>query len=151
MICKQCGSALTDVLADDDMFCDDCWECYNLSIYRCFSFATIYDAESGVRLSYGGSVNNACAERRALWKLDAAFTSVPKIVVVARIRKNRKDTKMSFGNSKPCAQCIIAMQMYNIVRVYYSTNKDCFTVCNNISTLSNDYYTKSKSIILFDP
>ena len=131
--CEQCGKrcniSVNETCEYEGTYCFDCWELDTLKSFRCYSFAIVYDAESGKRLSFAGSIYDACAERRALWKLDHGDMSVPKIIIVGRIRKNRNDKKISFGNSKPCHQCIIAMQMYNVVRVYYSYGKQLFLKC----------------------
>ena len=134
---------------DGTFYCDLCWEIYALKSYRCYTFAVVYDAESGQRLSIGSSISNTgCAERQALWKLHSDNMLCPKVVVVARLRKNRNDTKMSLGDSKPCGFCIMSMTMYNVVRVCYSAKevKGNF-VWTDIENLTNDYLSKSKVLV----
>ena len=149
-VCQECGKDCDTITSEcdgnNDRYCFDCWEIDILKSFRCYSFAIVYDATSGERLSFAGSIYDSCAERRALWKLDNTHMSVPKVIIVGRIRKNRNDKKISFGNSKPCHQCIIAMQMYNVVRVYYSFGKQLF-MRSNVSEMSNSYTTESDIII----
>ena len=69
---------------DGDAYCDVCWQWFNLKRTRCFSFAAVYDSESGRLLSTDASnVGVGCAERMALWKLSDEHVSTPKVVVVA--------------------------------------------------------------------
>ena len=147
--CIQCGEEGAGRCgADYGFYCDACWDDHDfyatLRSYRCISFAAVYDLTTGVRLTVGASVDNHCAERGALWKIDDV--ACPKAVVVCRYRKNRRNTRASFGGSKPCAQCILAMQMYNVVRVCYTDGKDSF-VWADVDGLHNDYETCSKCIV----
>jgi cytidine deaminase len=144
-MCVECGDVNLGHCNDYGLFyCNDCWEYYWLDSYRCFTFAAVYDARNGKRLSTGGSIHKACAERQALWKLHD-FDS-PKAIVVCRIRKNRNNTKLSFGSSKPCAQCILSMQMYNVQHVCYSTDKNHFE-WSKVDYLSTQYHTKCMTIV----
>jgi hypothetical protein len=98
-------------------------------------------------LAKAGSIGG-CAERNALWKLAPEHMTNPKSLVVSRIRKDRNYKNMTFGDSKPCQSCIIAMQMYNVERVCFSINKTDF-LWTRVSDLTTDLTTKSKTIIRF--
>ena len=144
--CLACSSnEFGYVDTNEQFYCNSCWEDHKLFSYRCFSFAAVYDLNTGKRLSTGGSVNSACAERQALWKLGVDFHT-PKVIVVSRIRRNRNNKKTNMGGSKPCSQCIISMNMYNVQRVCYSGTGDKFT-WENVSEIKNDYKTKCNVIL----
>lgn len=147
MKCVDCDAVAHRVYSDGKAYCDTCWEYYDLMSYRCFTFAAVYDISSGKRLSVGSSISHTgCAERQALWRLSSDDFEKDKGIVVCRIRKNRNDTKQSFGMSKPCKQCIIAMQLYNVTRVCYSISKHDFS-WQTVAELTNEYSTKSNVIV----
>lgn len=144
--CVSCDKDSKGDYDENDIFyCNDCWLCHTLMSYRCYTFAAVYDAQSGEQLGIGGSINDTCAERQALWNTDDILSE--KIIVVCRIRKNRKDTKMSFGSSKPCAQCILAMQLYNVKQVCYSVKETKDFKWETVDNMSNNYCTKSNAIV----
>ena len=45
---------------------------------------------------------------------------------------------MTLGTSKPCAQCIRSLQLYNVMRVCYSDGADAF-VWEDVDTMTNAY------------
>lgn len=147
--CVQCQTFAEGIPIADQFYCEDCKATLDLfadlNVTRCFSFAAVYDIATGKRLSIGAShVGTGCAERHAMWKLDDA-ANVPKSMVVSRIRRNKG--RITFGMSKPCAQCILAMPFYNIQRICYSERgKDSFTWIDT-SDLKNEYETCSRVII----
>jgi cytidine deaminase len=144
--CKSCCQYLPGKEAIDAFYCSSCWEIYDINQYRCFSFAMVYDMHEGTNLSFGSSIySEGCAERSALWKLDPDDAR-EKLMIVARIRRNANDRKMSFGNSKPCSQCILAMQMYNVKEVLYSHNKQGF-VHEQVNGMNNSYTSKGMTIV----
>jgi hypothetical protein len=124
--------------------CDDSQEVRLVSSYRCFSFAIVYN-EDGKRLAIGSSIHKSCAERNALWKVNDIMCK--KHIVVCRIRKNRNDKKASFGISKPCQQCIVAMQLYNVEKVSYSVDKDIFSQWTDVNELKTAYNTQCDTIV----
>ena len=118
-VCTGCAAdADGRVTADGDFYCHECWEVYDASFFRCMTLCAVYDS-TGKRLTFATSVQG-CAERAALWKLKGDLVNAPKILVAARIRKTAKG-RMTFGNSKPCMYCVMALKMYNVERVSYST------------------------------
>lgn len=143
--CDAQGSCGRDLL----FYCHGCWDEYEfyqtLRSYRCITFAAVYNLDTGKRMGIGAAVDNHCAERDALWKLDDI--DVPKAIVVCRYRKNRNNTRASTGDSKPCAQCILAMQMYNVKRVCYSMGADDYRWMD-VDRLQNDYETRNKCIVV---
>lgn len=106
---------------DGDFYCNDCWEFYDATYYRCITACCVYDMQ-GQRLSSSTSIKG-CAERSALAKLSDADIDKPKTAVVARIRKS-SNLRSTFGNSKPCMYCIAALKSHNVVRVAYSVRED---------------------------
>ena len=149
--CDGC-CIFTDVKMGDDenMYCYECWNFYELRNTRCFTFAALYDMHTGKRiLTEASHIRSGCAERMAMWKLPSNHhcDNIPKIAVVARVRRNRNNKKMTFGNSKPCQQCIQAMPFYNIERVCYSTLSGF--VWENVKDLRNDYFSCSPVIVKF--
>lgn len=150
--CEQCDkdSELT-MGADLKYYCNQCWEFEELKHTRCFSFSVIYN-ENGEKISCGSShIGIGCAERVAMWKLDDLKLSEPKILIVARIRRNRNNKKLSFGKSKPCKECITAMHFYNIKRIGYSNGKNLngqeIFEWVNLNNLHNTYSSCSKVIV----
>lgn len=148
-ICEECNSDDYVTCGNDfNFYCNECFEYEELRNTRCFSFSVIYD-EHGKKITWGYSrIGFGCAERVAMWKLDDS--AIPHILVVARIRKNRQN-KISFGVSKPCKECIIAMHLYNIKRICYSTGKNEYGKeifeWIDLENLSNTYSSCSKVII----
>lgn len=134
---------------DHEFYCDVCWDAYEeqkqVQDFRCYTFANVYDIETDQLMSCGSSVQNVCAERNALWKLRGDAMIRPKTMIVVRVRKNRKDTKQSLGTSKPCKQCILAMQCYNVVSVSYS-NGATFKFEETMH-MTTDYSTKSQVLL----
>jgi hypothetical protein len=131
---------------DGSMYCESCWGWYSLRETRCFSLAALYDAETGRLLSTGASdIGVGCAERVALWRLKDEEVERRKILVVARIRRNRKNKTMSFGTSKPCKQCICAMSFYNVDRVCYSAASGF--VWDSAAAMQNEYTSCSPVIV----
>lgn len=145
--CEECKEFTNVYMGDDDnMYCDACWKWYDLQNTRCFSFAAVYDSETGKLLTTDASdIGVGCAERMAMWKLKDEDISTSKIIVVARIRRNRNNKKMSFGNSKPCKQCIQAMSFYGIQRVCYSAGTEF--KWEDVSSIMNDYTSCSRVIV----
>lgn len=148
--CEECGRGAEGWCDhESSFFCHECWRDYDfyetLRSYRCVTFAAVYNLETGERMSTGGSVEKRCAERDALWKIEDV--AVPKAIVVCRHRKNRNNTRASTGGSKPCAQCILAMQMYNVQRVCYSVGKDEY-MWVDVEGLRNAYTTCNKCIVV---
>ena len=143
--CDGCGVVATVHMGDDlNMYCDECWRWHELQSVRCFSFAAIYDLQTQTRLSSDASdLGIGCAERLALWKLKTEDMCTPKLLVVARIRRNRD--KISFGGSKPCKQCIQAMAFYGVARVCYSS-KTGF-VWEDAAALANEYTSCSNVLV----
>ena len=142
--CIDCGDVCKGALYEGELYCITCTEYYEMANTRCFSFAAVYDMQTGKLLSVGASrIGTGCAERQALWKLDDQ-DNVPKSVVVCRVRRSRRG-KISFGTSKPCAQCILAMQFYNVVNVCYS-GLDEFT-WDNLNDMHNEYTSQSNVLI----
>lgn len=140
--CDGCGELATVHMGEDfNMYCDACWRWHELQSVRCFSFATLYDLETGQRLSFDASdIGIGCAERLAMWKLQKEDMCTPKAVIVARIRRNRE--KITFGDSKPCKQCIQAMAFYGVERICYSTKtgfkwEDAGAMANEYTSCSN--------------
>lgn len=149
-VCAECGGVCTngDVCDEGVFYCTRCWDedelLCELRSYRCVTFCALYDLTTGERLGIGGSVRNSCAERNALWTLDDIST--PKAVMVCRIRKNRKNTRWSLGMSKPCRQCILAMHMYRVERVCFSTGADSYEWVD-LDALTTDYRTVCDTIV----
>ena len=148
--CEECNTFAEVHMGDDgNMYCDECWKFYNLRNTRCFSFAALYDKHTGKRIVTDAShIGSGCAERMAMWKLpfeQEESIATPKIAVVARIRRNRNNKKMTFGTSKPCQQCIQAMPFYNIERVCYYTPSEF--VWENVASMKNDYTSCSPVIV----
>jgi hypothetical protein len=67
-LCDQCGRDDQVGYADAcsrEFYCSDCWLYDELKNTRCFSFARIYDMETGKALAIGASrVGVGCAERQ---------------------------------------------------------------------------------------
>ena len=147
--CEECHTSSEVSMGNDgNMYCDECWNFYGLRNTRCFSFAALYDSSTGKRIVTDGSqIGFGCAERMAMWKLPFNHNDTPKIAVVARIRRNRNNKKITFGISKPCQQCIQAMPFYNIERVCYSTPSGF--IWENVQSLKNDYTSCSPVIVKF--
>ena len=144
MECSKCD--MGHVCASDlNFYCNECHRMYTeLSMTRCFTFCAVYCAETGRKLSSGFSqVHYACAERTALWKLDDE-DNIPKVLVVCRVRRNKN--RITFGDSKPCKQCICTMHFYNVQRVAYSQKKNRFQ-WTDLNNLENTYSTDSKLIL----
>ena len=145
--CDECNKEKEGPLGDP-FYCHDCWEEDNmfssLKSFRCFTFAAVYSLKTGERLGVGASIGT-CAERDALWKIDDVDT--PKAVMVCRLRKNRNDRNTTYGGSKPCSQCIVTFQFYNVQRVCYSENGGTFC-WDDVSTLTNDYKSQCDTIVL---
>ena len=145
--CREASGGWPD--SAGDFYCSVCWRqdalFDSLRSYRCFTFCVVYDARTLRRLSVGGSVNDVCAERNALWNLASDHVSTPKVLVVCRLRRS-KGRRRTLGYSKPCAQCICAMQLYNVSRVCFS-GKDRDFVWHDVSSLTSDYFTKSQTIV----
>ena len=114
--CSACNEPSDDGAIGDDLdyYCNDCWCIHS---FRCFTMCALYDLH-GNRLSFATSVGG-CAERTALWKLNDVHMQIPKIAVVARIRKN-SSSRITYGHSLPCSFCSTSLKLYNVVRVAYS-------------------------------
>lgn len=145
--CDECG--VDDVGAPDPFgihYCNQCWHTEevfdNLRRYRCFTVCAVYRLSDGARLAVGGSMGH-CAERDALWR--CAFDPCPKALVVARVRKNRNNTKWSFGDSKPCQQCLWTMALCNVQRVCYSDAFDW----TDTGAVHNEYRSFSNVVLRF--
>ena len=147
--CTDCKEWRPGQLYEDgNVYCDTCWEYYELKNTRCFSFAAIYDSSTGDLLTVASShIGTGCAERRAMWRLKEQDISSAKSIVVCRIRRNRNNRTMTFGMSKPCAQCICAMHIYNITEVSYSEIGNSFTAFIQLHELHNTYSTASKVVV----
>ena len=89
--CEECSKNDNIVPGEDlKLYCADCWEYYELQNTRCFSFAVIYEANSGKQISFGSSnIGHGCAERMALWKMNVGDQS-DKVLCVARIIKKEE-------------------------------------------------------------
>lgn len=143
--CEQCDNEAISPVVQGMGYCADCWDFDELQYTRCFTFAVVYD-HNGHKLAIGKSeVQKGCAERNALWRLPLDAICTPKMIVVARLRRNRNG-HLSFGNSKPCKQCIQAFSFYNVTRVCYSTDKSTF-VWKDPCTLTNSYASYSQVIV----
>ena len=146
--CTECEDDADGLVTKKGLFfCHTCWQkeaevFESLEGFRCFTFCAVYNESTGEKMGIGGSMN-FCAERDALWKIDDVQQR--KIVVVGRIRKNRNNKRWSFGDSKPCNQCIVAMKFYNVVRICYSSGSSW--VWTNIDDLHNDYRTNCDVIV----
>lgn len=143
-MCEECEED-SEGPPSEPFYCHTCWNeyhtCSSLHTFRCFTFAVLYSERTGKRLGMAGSTDH-CAEREVLWKVDDI--TEPKVVVVSRCRRNRNG-KLSFGNSKPCEQCILALQMYNVTRVCYS-KKERFE-WEDVSSLANTYRSGCDTIV----
>lgn len=147
--CDECDTVTTVFMAPNDTYyCGSCWKWHEMRNTRCFTFAAAYDETTCHLLgTASSSAGVGCAERILLWNLSDELISTPKVLIVARIRRNRNNKKMSFGGSKPCNQCIQAMHFYGVTRVAYS-NGDSFT-WSDLQSLHNEYKTYSASIVLY--
>lgn len=132
--------------ASKDCYESLCKEISLLQFYRCFSFALVLHASTHDILSFGSSLGKTCAERKALWNLDPSYFALEKYIIVFRVRKCRKNTQLTFGSSKPCAQCIVALNLFGVNKVYYSKVNSGFE-CENVCTMCNEYNTKSRVIV----
>ena len=146
--CTDCNEWKVGRRYGDGIYCDTCWEYYELQDTRCFSFAAIYDSNTGRLLTVGSShIGTGCAERRAMWRLEEDDILIEKTIVVCRVRRHRNNKRMSFGMSKPCTQCISAMHMYNMTKIAYSDTKDAFTTFIDLNDLCNTYQSASKIVV----
>lgn len=149
--CSLCDAFESGSVSPEDgqFYCDVCWDVYEeqkrVEDFRCYTFAKVYDVETDQLISCGSSVDHACAERNALWKLRGDAMTRPKSMIVVRVRKNQNNTKQSLGMSKPCKQCILAMQCYNVVSVSYS-NGSTFKF-EETTHMTTDYATKSPFLL----
>ena len=147
MECEVCSNEAVPPIVRGIGYCSDCWDLDELHNTRCFTFAAVYDA-TGFRLCVGQSkIGECCAERDALWKLPLDACSIPKTVVVARVRRNRNNRRMTFGNSKPCTQCMHAFGLYNVTRVCFSTGVDTFEWAD-VAALQNTYTSANKRVVV---
>ena len=88
-VCAECDVwCVGGVDTTGTLYCDTCWEYDTLRRTRCFTFAAVYDATDSTRLCVASSLpGDGCAERRALGSLTDAAMTVPKVVVVCRVRR----------------------------------------------------------------
>lgn len=143
--CDECAAlAPVSFGTDGNAYCSSCWDWDALRHTRCFTVAAIYDARGALLTTGASDVGVGCAERVAMWNLSLDAVGTPKTIVVARIRRNRNN-KMNFGNSKPCTQCIQAMQLYGVDRVGYST-KEGF-VWEDAEGMKNTYSAYSPILV----
>lgn len=142
--CIECDASVS---TDDGwQYCEQCWNVYNtINTYRCFTICAVYTL-SGERLAIATS-EEVCAERAGLWSLTGGDIIAPKILVVARIRKNRSGKRWSYGCSKPCANCKEALLMYNVVKIAYSLGCGDEFAWENVATFCPTIDTKCKVIV----
>ena len=142
--CTECGDSQYGRPAEDhEFYCDTCWEFDMLEHARQFSVATVYDIHTRHMIAFGTSIGK-CAERNALEWVPRASFARPLLVMVCRIHKSGSRTVV--GRSKPCLQCIAAMQQYRISAVAYSVPRHADFVCERVAHVSNSYTTESNGI-----
>ena len=97
---------------DRRLYCESCWEFYNLQHMRCFTAAAIYNTTTEHMLAFGASINK-CAEREALDGLSESNFNEPMTLVVCRIRRTHNG-QITYGLSKPCVQCLCSLHLHGI-------------------------------------
>jgi hypothetical protein len=91
-----------------------------------------------------------CAEREALWRIPNQ--SAAHTVIVCRVRCDKKGRISSYGMSKPCAHCMVALAFYDVRTVWYSTlgGDYCWTKEDLTVMSDTDYLTATSTILRFD-
>ena len=155
--CVHCGLAAWGDTACD-LYCADCWEFFQINDMRCFTIAALYD-DTGALISTATSLH-MCAERQALWRVPHDKSA--RMLVVCRVRRNKKGIITSYGTSKPCVQCTNALAMYGVQEVWFSIVKGDSTESSNdltsnfrwtaskVSTLKATLLTASSTIVAFE-
>ena len=143
-LCDACDQWGAGVHLDYSFICDSC---ASSARRRCLTYALVYDHDTLELLGRGHSREgrgSCCAERNALFRL--AHNNRPKLLTVYRVYRN--GNKQKFHVSKPCASCIITMQLSNVKTVGYSTSGNQLVFeWESVDCLENDRLTTCNVVL----
>lgn len=142
--CTTCGEGCDGkVDRHGSFYCNPCFRDVKVSYHRSLTYATVYDMDTGEKLSSADSLE-MCAERSALWKLSPDTDAIPKLMVVERWYKKKKQRHTH--KSKPCMQCRCAMHLFNVQTVVYSSGKNEQRKVSLDDLSDDEYSTQNMSI-----